>query len=124
MENTIIIKQSEDSPEIIMDLEKKELSIEGPSFPEDAVEIYKPIIIWLSENEEKLNGLIVSFDYSILSSASNKMVFEVLVKLENMYKKGIKLKVRWNYASFDEDMFDEGRGFRDNLKMPFELIKK
>lgn len=124
MENPIIIQETEDCPGIVLDYEKKEITIEGPSFPEDAVEIYKPILKWISENEEKLNGLEVNFDYTILSSASNKMVFELMVRLENLVKTGMKILVKWHYSSFDEDMLDEGRGFRDNMKIPFELIEK
>lgn len=124
MENPIIIEQGEDFPAIILDYDKKILDIEGPSFPEDAVDVYKPILTWLSENEEKLNGLVCSFDYSILSSASNKMVFELLVKLENLHSRGKDILIKWYYSSFDEDMFDEGRGFKENMKVPFELIEK
>lgn len=124
MENPIIIQQTEDCPGIVLDYEKKELIIEGPSFPEDAVEIYTPILKWLSENEDKLDGLVCTFDYTILSSASNKMVFELMIRFENLIKSGINIKVKWYYASFDEDMLDEGNGFKNNLKVPFELIEK
>ncbi len=122
--NKTIIEETEDSPSILMDLEAKKLIVEGPSFPEDAVETYKPVLRWLSENYDKLDKLECIFDYTILSSASNKMVFEILVKLENMAKEGKEILVKWFYASYDEDMHDEGKGFRDNLKVPFELIEK
>ncbi|HDQ15574.1 MAG TPA: DUF1987 domain-containing protein [Bacteroidetes bacterium] len=124
MGNPIIFEQKDDSPKIIMDYEKKEIIVEGPSFPEDAVEVYKPIITWINENEDKLNGLVCSFDYSILSSASNKMVFEVLIHLENLFKRGNNVTVKWLYSFFDEDMLDEGMGFKANLKVPIDLVEK
>ena len=122
--NKTIIEETEDSPAILMDLDSKKLIFEGPSFPEDAVELYKPVINWLSDHFTQLDALECIFDYSILSSASNKMVFEVLIKLEEMVKANKKIKVKWFYASYDEDMHDEGKGFKDNLKIPFELLVK
>ena len=124
MVNPIIIEQGEDFPGVLLDIEKKEIVIEGPSFPEDAVEVYNPILKWVVDNEENLDGLTCSFDYSILSSASNKMVFELLIKIENMIKSGKKATVKWFYSSFDEDMHDEGLGFSKNMKIPFEIIEK
>ncbi len=122
--NKTIIEETEDSPAILMDLDSKKLIFEGPSFPEDAVELYKPVITWLSDNFDKLDSLECIFDYSILSSASNKMVFEVLIKLEEMVRASKRVNVKWFYASYDEDMHDEGKGFKDNLKIPFELLVK
>lgn len=122
--NKTIIEETEDSPAILMDLDSKKLIFEGPSFPEDAVELYKPVINWIGDNSNLLDKLECIFDYSILSSASNKMVFEVLIKLEDMIKSGKNVSVKWYYASYDEDMHDEGKGFKDNLKVPFELIEK
>jgi hypothetical protein len=122
--NKTIIEETDDSPAVLMDLDTKQLIFEGPSFPEDAVETYKPIIDWLNSNNDKIDKLECIFDYTILSSASNKMVFEILVKLENMYKQGKDIHVKWFYASYDEDMKDEGKGFKENLKIPFELVEK
>ena len=122
--NKTIIEETEDSPAVLMDLDTKQLIIEGASFPEDAVETYKPILEWLAFNKDKIDKLECIFDYTILSSASNKMVFEMLVKLEEFVKEGKDINIKWYYASYDEDMLDEGRGFKDNLKIPFELIEK
>lgn len=122
--NKIIYEGSEDCPAILMDLESSRLIIEGASFPEDAVVIYEPVIKWLVENENKIEELEVIFDYSILSSASNKMVFEIILKLEKLTIKGKKISIKWYYAAYDEDMFDEGRGFKETLKINMELISK
>jgi hypothetical protein len=122
--SVISILAKDDAPAIELDSINKIIKIEGPSFPEDALEIYQPILKWLSENENILDELKCSFDYTILSSASNKVVFELFLKLEKMYNNGKNISVKWFYSSFDEDMLDEGRGFKENMKIPFELIEK
>ncbi len=122
--NKTIIEETEDSPAILMDLDKKQIIFEGPSFPEDAVETYRPVLDWIKNHYDKLDTLEVIFDYSILSSASNKMVYEILLKLEKMQKDGKKVSVKWYYEDYDEDMRDEGKGFKNNLKVPFEVLPK
>ena len=120
-----IIEPTEDSPHVILDVKKNLIKITGSSFPEDAVDFYAPIIRWLVDNEENFSDKILcEFEYTILSSASNKMVFEILLKFEEFIKNGNKILVKWYYSSFDEDMFDEGKGFKDSMKVPFELIEK
>ena len=124
-DKVIIIESTEDSPEITLDLKNCKLIFNGSSFPEDAVDFYSPILKWIIDN--KLNftkEIICSFDFTILSSASNKMIFEILLKLEDFYKTGKKILIKWYYSSFDEDMFDEGKGFKDSMKIPFEIIEK
>ena len=52
------------------------------------------------------------------------MVFEIILKLEKLTIKGKKISIKWYYAAYDEDMFDEGRGFKETLKINMELISK
>lgn len=122
--NKIIYEGSDDSPYILLDLAEKRIVIEGPSFPEDAFAVYEPVVKWLNENEDKLDSLDVIFDFNILSSASNKMIFEIFLKLEKMTMKGKKIKIFWYYENYDEDMYDEGKSFKDTLKINIELIEK
>jgi len=121
----ITIEATEDTPSLIFDLNKPEIIIKGSSFPEDAVVFYSPIVKWINANEENFSDtLVCEFNYSILSSASNKMVFEILLRLEKLKEKGKDVHVKWMYSGFDEDMYDEGRGFKDSMDLRFDLIEK
>ncbi len=123
--NIVAMEASEDTPSIILDLNKPEIVIKGPSFPEDAVVFYTPIIKWINANEDNFSGtLLCEFNYSILSSASNKMVFEILLMLEKLKNKGKDVHIKWMYSGFDEDMYDEGRGLKDAMELRFDLIEK
>ncbi len=120
----LIIPMTDDSPEVRFDLKKGLIRIFGPSFPENPIEFYGQILKWLELNENSLKKLTIEFDYSILSSASNKMVFELFIKFENLINKGIDVRVKWYYSEYDEDMYDEGKNFKFSMKVPLELIKK
>lgn len=119
-----VIPMTEDSPEIRFDLKNENIKILGPSFPENPIDFYGQILKWIESNENYFKNLTIEFDYSILSSASNKMVFELFIKLEQLLKKGINVKVKWFYSSYDEDMYEEGKSFKYSMKIPVELIEK
>ena len=120
----LVIPMTDDSPEVRLDLKNNTIRIFGPSFPENPIEFYGQILKWIELNENALKNLTIEFDYSILSSASNKMVFELFIKFEQLINKGIDVKVKWYYSSYDEDMYDEGKNFKNSMKVPVELIEK
>ncbi len=120
----LVIPMTDDSPEVRLDRNKSVIKIFGPSFPENPIEFYNQILKWIELNENSMKDLTVEFDYSILSSASNKMVFELFIKFEQLINKGINVKVKWYYSSYDEDMYDEGKNFKNAMKVPVELIEK
>jgi hypothetical protein len=122
--NIIIFEQTEDSPEIILDQEKFLLKISGPSFPEDAFQTYQPVIRWINSIKNETMKLTCEFDFSILSSASNKLMFEVLIKLEEMYQEGKDIIIFWYHDDFDEDMQEEGESFAQTVHVPFKFIPK
>ncbi len=119
-----IIEETEDSPKIILDKEKYLLKLSGPSFPEDAYETYQPVMRWLSSIADEIVQLTCEFEFTILSSASNKLLFEILLKLEEMYQNGKDVAIFWYHDDFDEDMQEEGESFSQSIHVPFKFIAK
>lgn len=121
----IQIEPTDDAPSILLDEEIMTIQISGASFPEDAVDTFAPVLEWIANLPQNFEQtLVCDFDFSILSSASNKMVFEILLKLEELHFKGCKIDVKWHYESFDEDMKDEGESFKETMKLPFKFVEK
>ncbi|MBO7566432.1 MAG: DUF1987 domain-containing protein [Bacteroidales bacterium] len=121
----IKIEETDDTPLVEFDIEKNILRIAGPSFPENAPDFYNPIIAEVCNIDPQSPGqLVIELEFSILSSASNKMVYEMLVKLEKIFYLGKSMIIKWIYEGFDEDMVDEGLGYKANLKIDFELVEK
>lgn len=124
-EGKIEIAETDDTPMVFYDIQKNTLKMSGASFPENAPDFYSPIVACICALDPKSPGkLVIELDFSILSSASNKMVYELLVKLEKLHYLGKDMLVKWYYEGFDEDMVDEGNGYKANLKIDFELIEK
>jgi hypothetical protein len=120
--NKIVIEETEDSPEIILDMENGLLKISGPSFPEDAYETFQPVLRWIDAVSSTLMKLTCEFEFTILSSASNKLLFEILLKLEDMYQNNKDVIIFWYHDDFDEDMQEEGESFAQAVHVPFKFI--
>ena len=117
------IEITEDSPLIILDLENFLFKIEGPSYPEDAYAVYNAVIEWISKLDGSLKSkLYCVFNFKVLSSASHKMIYEILIGLESLHKKSNNVIINWNYLKFDEDMYEVGEDFSDIVDIPFKLI--
>ncbi len=124
-EGKIEIPETDDTPMVLYDLANNTFKMSGPSFPENAPDFYSPIVACLTAMDPQSPGrLVIELDFSILSSASNKMVYELLVKLEKIHYLGKDMLIKWYYEGFDEDMIDEGNGYKSNLKIDFELVEK
>ena len=122
--NKIIdIKAVEDSPRIMLDEDNAIFIIEGASFPEDAFAVYSIVIDWIKNVKSKfVNELQCKFKFKVISSASHKMVYEILIELEKLYKNYAKISIHWYYEKYDEDMLEVGQDFTETIKLPFELI--
>ncbi|MEA2041038.1 MAG: DUF1987 domain-containing protein [Bacteroidota bacterium] len=118
----IVIEETEDSPEIILDIEERLLKITGPSFPEDAYETFQPVLRWLDAIGGSVMKLTCEFEFTILSSASNKLLFEMLLKIEDMYQAGKDVIIFWLHDDYDEDMQEEGESFAQAVHVPFKFI--
>jgi len=49
-------------------------------------------------------------------------VQDILFKLESLNEAGHEVNILWYYEQDDEDMYDIGVEFKENLNMQFEII--
>ena len=117
------IKETVDSPKILLDAEKATFLIDGPSYPEDAYDVYDTVLDWIKQNDYLLNNeLVCHFKFNVLSSASRKMVYEILLELEKLHKANDGILISWHYEKFDEDMLEVGEDFSEIVNIPFKLL--
>jgi hypothetical protein len=102
-----------DTPEIYFDPVTNIFSISGISHPENAKEFYEIILDWLDEfyvdiKDSENSKIIIDFNFKYINSSSYKYLREVMKKIANFQKNGIKVEVIWNYHEDDEDLLNEG----------------
>ncbi len=113
------------TPKVNFDEEEGVLEIKGRSFPENAKEFYIPVLEWLNDFFERVNGTIVyRINLEYFNTASSKFILETLHVCERMFlDKNIDVTVQWLYVLGDDDMKDAGKEFEQIVKVPFTYVE-
>jgi hypothetical protein len=117
------IKATNDTPRVVFDPDNDLFEISGRSLPEDVVSFYQPVIDWL--DHYKTNPLPKTefiFKYIYFNTATSKLVQDILFRLEGLRETGHEVNIFWYYEQDDEDMYDMGLEFKENINLPFEII--
>jgi len=119
----LIIEKTAKTPQIILDPTSNMFEISGRSLPENVVKTYEPVLQWIDKNLGQVQGTIVfTFRVDYLNSASAKMISLILTKLEEFYKSGISIEIKWFYNYDDDDIQSEGEIYAKLKKLPITLI--
>jgi len=119
---TIKINATEDTPNVILDPVNNLFEISGRSLPEDVVVFYQPVMQWLDElDKDPIQNMLLSIKLEYFNTASSKLILDILLKLEAMFQKGTRLKVKWYFLSNDSDMKEAGEEYSEIVELPFEL---
>jgi len=119
---SLIIKATEDTPEIIFDPANKKFLISNVSLPENAIEFYAPILNWLKKyRDNPLSETVFDFNIEYLNTASSKQIFELVFLIDKINDVS-DVTINWHYDAIDEDMQALGIRFTHLVKVNFELI--
>ena len=121
MEESFLIEPTDCTPRVILDTEKKQLLIEGESFPENVREFYEPVVAKVEQYFEYYDSLEVRFDLRYFNTSSSKTILDLLELLEKEFEAGKSVRVVWLYKEGIEVMQENGEDFADDLQIPFEL---
>jgi len=120
---SIYVQKTKKTPLISLDLIENIFQIKGPSFSEDILSVYNPIINWMNENLEHLEKeLICELYFTVLNSASHKKIFQILIILNGFMDRGKKIKIKWYYDEDDEDIMEMGEDLTELINLPFDLV--
>jgi hypothetical protein len=121
--DTLNIKGTAETPNVIFDPANNHFEISGKSLPEDVKEFYNPLLKWFKVYAETPNAattLKVKMEY--FNTASSKMILELFELLNEMHVDGKTVTIEWYYQEDDEDMMDAGNDYADMLEVPFKMI--
>lgn len=123
MEN-LTITSTKTIPQVDFDKDSGELSISGRSLPEQAHELFKPMLEWIdgySKEPKSVTTVNITLEY--INSSSNKYLLLVLKKVEELHQAQHEVIVNWYYEENDEDAMESGEEYRDLLKIPVNILK-
>jgi len=110
-------------PGIILNTGENKFEIYGKSCPENVVEFYQPVMDWLDEyKEHALERTVFEFRLQYYNTASSKVLFIIMQKLESVHESGKEVLIKWIYPEDDEALEEAGEEYDDLIDVPFELI--
>ncbi len=110
-------------PGITLDVDNGIFEVYGKSCPENVVEFYQPVMDWLDEYKgHALDKTVFEFRLQYYNTASSKVLFIIMQKLESVYETGKEVLIRWIYPEDDEALEEAGEEYDDLIDVPFELI--
>lgn len=99
------------------------LEIGGESYPENALEFFKPVYNWLENffNEFK-DEITFNFKMIYFNTSSSKAILDILDLIESHHKNNGKIIVNWFYEADDEDIQESGEEFAEGLSVTYNVI--
>ncbi len=111
------------NPGILLDIENERFMLSGKSCPENVVEFFKPLMDWLEEYKENpLDKTVFEFNLEYYNTASSKILFIIMQKLEAVKETGKDVLIKWYYPEDDEALEEAGEEYDDLIELDFELI--
>ena len=125
MDNLIIDAQT-DSPKIILDAQNNKISICGPSYPENTVEFYQPVKLWLKKYFKSItNTTIIELELPYINSSSFRVFFEIFEIFETACEKGNDIRINWIYDENNDIAKETGEDFIEDFEiLNIQLVKK
>ena len=109
------------TPEVKLDPGQDLLSIEGESYPDDCLAFYGPVIEALAELPPQ-QVLCGKFRMAYLDSTTSHFLSLVLEQLNKRHLTGAKILIEWFYGEDDDDIYECGQDYADELDLPFQFI--
>jgi hypothetical protein len=114
------------TPKVLFNSDLGELLIAGFSLPENVNSFYDPIISWLDDYIEKSTSkekpFKLVFKLTYYNSGTFKSIINILLKLSNAYKRGLKVEVDWYYDEDDYQLKDIGMELAEMVSLPFNYL--
>jgi SiaC family regulatory phosphoprotein len=103
------------SPLIKGNLENGEILIQGRSYPESALEFYRPFREWLTEFLlTEPNSISFTMDMEYFNTSTDGVLFEIIISISEMHEKS-DVQIIWKYETDDIDMLNKGQSLKQHF---------
>lgn len=119
--DTLYIKGTDDTPEVLIDPVKGIIKFIGRSLPEDPKGFYAPVKDHLNRyvlNPPKGSRVVFKFEY--FNTASSKIIMELIDTSKQIADKDDSTIIEWHYLEDDDDMREAGEDFEEITEVRFE----
>lgn len=118
----IKIEGSPKTPEVNFSASSGVLEIGGRSIPENSVDFYNSILMWLDRySEAPHSNTVMDVKLEYFNTSSSKCILDVFKKLEALKSAGHDVSINWFYEADDEDMLEAGEDYDAIIDLPFTM---
>jgi hypothetical protein len=116
------LESTELTPEIIIDINLKTISVKGVCTPENPIQFFEPIVVAVNKFLKEKSKLNITFELDYFNTGSSKCLFELFRKVvESGQSKSVV--INWHYVIGDEEMKEAGELFSQISKLDFTFIE-
>lgn len=120
--NDFVIEPTKYTLGVELNKETGVFKMSGSSYPENAVEFFKPIEDWINDYIENVKkSIIFEFRINYLNTSSTKSILDIFDLLEEYAKSGGEVKIIWYYEEDDEDMLETGEELTEDFELDIEF---
>jgi len=117
------IEAGRDTLAIHCNVQTGTITLEGISYPQDAVSFFEPLLDWLeSFTSMQSERLTLEIRINYLNTSSTKCLFDLLDTLEEYHQGKGEAVVNWYYQESDRDIMETGQEFMEDVQLPFNLL--
>lgn len=115
--DNILLKETDNSPRVIMDKERGWIEFEGKSYPENTFAFYRPITEWLKHyfnaGAYVNQTTTINFKFLYFNSATTQIIFEILDIVEASEVKNIK--IYWFYDKESQNGYEDYEDYSEEF---------
>ena len=118
------IEASKETPLVSLNSEKGVFLIDGECVSETPDEFFNNITNWIekySKNPYKTTTLTINLRG--INISSSKFLLNIIYQLENIYKSGFQVKIRWVYKNGEDGNYELGKDYSEMASVPFDFIE-
>ena len=99
------------------------LEMEGESYPENAIDFFQPVFVWIKTYISTLGkGIVLNLKLNYLNTSSTKCILDIFEMLEQYHIDGGDVQINWYYAEDDEDILEMGEEIGEDVCLPLNFI--
>lgn len=121
--NALLIEETKFTMKIDFNADSGICSMEGNSYPEDAINFFEPVIEWINNYIKEVHQkLELSIKLNYLNSSSSKCFMDIFDTLEEYHLNGGLVDVKWIYFEDDDEIHDSGEELLEDMNFNYEFI--
>jgi hypothetical protein len=120
--NNLKIEGTQSSPSVCADPEAGVLEMRGDSYPENAHELFSPVLDWIERYlKQTERALTLKLHLLYLNTSSVKAMMDMFDLIEEAHRAGRAVAVNWYYDEQNERVVELAQEFKEDITFPFQI---